>query len=291
MLLYSLKNVIVLLLIPCTFICSVEVISAWSIWRQWIRRCSVKTPRLPRRQSITILQTLTAHLPIYGGEWSHGLLKTRLNRFVQFIQKSVCIFDTDYQISFLKEIDAITTQPTQTSESGTEPSAPAPTPPRPEPKPDQQTHDQNGPAQEFQYNTQYSLAGGELSSRLVLFCVYSIILKLNEIMWKLILVVLCCSWVRDGWLAGSVGWKYWLLLLLEYSDQWGGVGAPALPGKPDAGPTSHGQVSCEYEINKGTFCWQSVLNDFTSWKLSLYKILQKILWYLFNKNIFYRNIM
>lgn len=67
-------------------------------------------------------------------------------------------------MSSLKEIDAITTQPTQTSESGTEPSAPAPTPPRPEPKPDQQTHDQNGPAQEFQYDTQYSLAGGELSS-------------------------------------------------------------------------------------------------------------------------------
>ncbi|XP_016145802.1 formin-binding protein 4-like [Sinocyclocheilus grahami] len=65
-------------------------------------------------------------------------------------------------VSFLKEIDAITTQPTQTSESGTEPSAPAPTPPRPEPKTDQQTHDQNGPAQEFQYNTQYSLAGAGL---------------------------------------------------------------------------------------------------------------------------------
>uniref|UniRef100_A0A8C2JGP9 Formin binding protein 4 n=1 Tax=Cyprinus carpio TaxID=7962 RepID=A0A8C2JGP9_CYPCA len=64
--------------------------------------------------------------------------------------------------NFMAEIDAITTQPTQTSESGTEPSAPAPTPPRPEPKTDQQTPDQNGPAQEFQYNTQYSLAGAGL---------------------------------------------------------------------------------------------------------------------------------
>uniref|UniRef100_A0A671QCT1 Formin-binding protein 4-like n=1 Tax=Sinocyclocheilus anshuiensis TaxID=1608454 RepID=A0A671QCT1_9TELE len=64
--------------------------------------------------------------------------------------------------NFMAEIDAITTQPTQTSECETEPSAPAPTPPRPEPKTDQQTHDQNGPAQEFQYNTQYSLAGAGL---------------------------------------------------------------------------------------------------------------------------------
>uniref|UniRef100_A0A8C1VXA8 Formin binding protein 4 n=1 Tax=Cyprinus carpio TaxID=7962 RepID=A0A8C1VXA8_CYPCA len=64
--------------------------------------------------------------------------------------------------NFMAEIDAITTQPTQTSESGTEQSAPAPTPPRPEPKTDQQTHDQNGPAQEFQYDTQYSLAGAGL---------------------------------------------------------------------------------------------------------------------------------
>ncbi|XP_016115516.1 formin-binding protein 4 isoform X3 [Sinocyclocheilus grahami] len=61
--------------------------------------------------------------------------------------------------NFMAEIDAITTQ---TTESGTEPSAPAPTPPRPEPKTDQQTHDQNRPAQEFQYNTQYSLAGAGL---------------------------------------------------------------------------------------------------------------------------------
>lgn len=62
-----------------------------------------------------------------------------------------------YHLSSPKEIDAITTQPAQTSESGTEASAPAPTPPRPEPKTDQQT-------QEFQYNTQYSLAGGTFCS-------------------------------------------------------------------------------------------------------------------------------
>ncbi|XP_067293343.1 formin-binding protein 4 [Pseudorasbora parva] len=57
--------------------------------------------------------------------------------------------------NFMAEIDAITTQPAQADESGTEPSAPAPTPPRPEPKTDQQT-------QEFQYDTQYSLAGAGL---------------------------------------------------------------------------------------------------------------------------------
>ncbi|XP_073724878.1 formin-binding protein 4 isoform X2 [Misgurnus anguillicaudatus] len=60
--------------------------------------------------------------------------------------------------NFMAEIDAITTQP---NESETEVNAPAPTPPRPEPKLDQQTA-QNGPTQEFQYDTQYSLAGAGL---------------------------------------------------------------------------------------------------------------------------------
>lgn len=62
----------------------------------------------------------------------------------------------------LQEIDAITTQPVQTDDPiKDESSAPAPTPPRPEPKTEQQTYAQNGSAQEFQYNTQYSLAGGK----------------------------------------------------------------------------------------------------------------------------------
>lgn len=224
-------------------------ISAWSIWRQWRRRCSWKHLDCHEGKAQPVHRHWQHTCQFYGGEWSHGLLKTRRIDLCS-LYKNLSVILTLGIMSSLKEIDAITTQPTQTSESGTEPSAPAPTPPRPEPKPDQQTHDQNGPAQEFQYDTQYSLAGGELSSWLVLFCVCSIILKLNERLWKLILVVLCCSWVRDGWLAGSVGWKYWLLLLLEYSDQWGGLGAPALPGKPDAESTLHGQVSCEYEINK-----------------------------------------
>uniref|UniRef100_A0A8B9HMQ7 WW domain-containing protein n=1 Tax=Astyanax mexicanus TaxID=7994 RepID=A0A8B9HMQ7_ASTMX len=60
----------------------------------------------------------------------------------------------------MAEIDAITTQPAQAEDSV--PSAPAPTPPRPEPKTEQQAHVQNGSAQEFQYNTQYSLAGAGL---------------------------------------------------------------------------------------------------------------------------------
>ncbi|XP_072527614.1 formin-binding protein 4 isoform X2 [Salminus brasiliensis] len=62
--------------------------------------------------------------------------------------------------SFMAEIDAITTQPAQAEDSV--PSVPAPTPPRPEPKSEQQTPVQNGSAQEFQYNTQYSLAGAGL---------------------------------------------------------------------------------------------------------------------------------
>ncbi|XP_030650198.1 formin-binding protein 4 isoform X2 [Chanos chanos] len=62
--------------------------------------------------------------------------------------------------NFMAEIDAITTQPAQTTEEPSmDASAPAPTPPRPEPKTDQQSQSQNGPAPEFQYNTQYSLAG------------------------------------------------------------------------------------------------------------------------------------
>lgn len=72
-----------------------------------------------------------------------------------YLKMVIFSIDMGYHMSFPKEIDAITTQPAQ--ESGTEASAPAPTPPRPEPKTDQQT-------QEFQYNTQYSLAGGTFSS-------------------------------------------------------------------------------------------------------------------------------
>lgn len=65
-------------------------------------------------------------------------------------------------LPLLQEIDAITTQPVQTDDTTKgETSAPAPTPPRPEPKTEQQTYAQNGSIQEFQYNTQYSLAGGD----------------------------------------------------------------------------------------------------------------------------------
>lgn len=61
----------------------------------------------------------------------------------------------------LQEIDAITTQPVQTDDATKdEPCVPAPTPPRPEPKAEQHAYAQNGSAQELQYNTQYSLAGG-----------------------------------------------------------------------------------------------------------------------------------
>lgn len=62
----------------------------------------------------------------------------------------------------LQEIDAITTQPVQTDDTTKEePNVPPPTPPRPEPKTEQHSYVQNGSTQVFQYNTQYSLAGGE----------------------------------------------------------------------------------------------------------------------------------
>ena len=69
----------------------------------------------------------------------------------------------------LQEIDAITTQHHQTDDST--PSAPAPSPSCPELKTEPQAHVQNGSTQEFQYNTQYSLAGGGFSG--VLFSVKS----------------------------------------------------------------------------------------------------------------------
>ncbi|KAI1890138.1 hypothetical protein AGOR_G00170580 [Albula goreensis] len=73
--------------------------------------------------------------------------------------------------NFMAEIDAITTQPAQSSEEpAADPSAPAaapapsPTPPRPNPKEQTHAHAQNGQEEgaagaEFQYDTQYSLAG------------------------------------------------------------------------------------------------------------------------------------
>ncbi|KAG9330925.1 hypothetical protein JZ751_021612 [Albula glossodonta] len=73
--------------------------------------------------------------------------------------------------NFMAEIDAITTQPAQSSdEPAADPSAPAaapapsPTPPRPNPKEQTHAHAQNGQEEgaagaEFQYDTQYSLAG------------------------------------------------------------------------------------------------------------------------------------
>ncbi|KAJ8412836.1 hypothetical protein AAFF_G00104180 [Aldrovandia affinis] len=71
--------------------------------------------------------------------------------------------------NFMAEIDAITTQPAQPSEESTgDPPAtappPSPTPPRPDPKDQPHTPVQNGQEEggatgEFQYDTQYSLAG------------------------------------------------------------------------------------------------------------------------------------
>ncbi|KAM6961180.1 LOW QUALITY PROTEIN: formin-binding protein 4 [Aplochiton taeniatus] len=63
--------------------------------------------------------------------------------------------------NFMAEIDAITTQP-GSEEATPDTSAPAPTPPRPEPKSQQLSEvgqDQQSTVEEFQYNTQCSLAG------------------------------------------------------------------------------------------------------------------------------------
>ncbi|KPP68513.1 formin-binding protein 4-like [Scleropages formosus] len=66
--------------------------------------------------------------------------------------------------NFMAEIDAITMQPAQSSEEQPTANPPAPTPPRPDPKDHQHaTSEQLGAGAEFQYDTQYSLAGGERS--------------------------------------------------------------------------------------------------------------------------------
>ncbi|XP_018598917.1 formin-binding protein 4 isoform X2 [Scleropages formosus] len=62
--------------------------------------------------------------------------------------------------NFMAEIDAITMQPAQSSEEQPTANPPAPTPPRPDPKDHQHaTSEQLGAGAEFQYDTQYSLAG------------------------------------------------------------------------------------------------------------------------------------
>uniref|UniRef100_A0A3Q3L839 Formin binding protein 4 n=1 Tax=Labrus bergylta TaxID=56723 RepID=A0A3Q3L839_9LABR len=62
--------------------------------------------------------------------------------------------------SFMAEIDAITTQPSS-EDPASHPSVPTPTPPRPDDtQPPAANEDQNQQSTDFEYNTQYSLAGG-----------------------------------------------------------------------------------------------------------------------------------
>lgn len=112
--------------------------------------------------------------------------------FTTQILLRILYIDVGHHVFFPQEIDAITTQPTQTNESETGATAPAPTPPRPEPKIDQQSA-QNRPTQEFQYNTQYSIAGGEFYTRFGFDCLN---VKIGEIVT--LAVFFGCSWVGDG---------------------------------------------------------------------------------------------
>ncbi|KAI5627067.1 formin-binding protein 4, partial [Silurus asotus] len=111
----------------------------------------MKTPAMKATQGLSLLGAYEDSEDEDASEPSSSVAKAKLNRSA----------DIDSTLaSFMAEIDAITTQPVQPDDATKEePSAPAPTPPRPEPKTELHTYAQNGSTQEFQYNTQYSLAG------------------------------------------------------------------------------------------------------------------------------------
>ncbi|XP_026874173.1 formin-binding protein 4 isoform X1 [Electrophorus electricus] len=113
----------------------------------------MKTPAVKATQGLSLLGAYEDSEEEDATEASSSIIKGKHNRSA----------DIDSTLaSFMAEIDAITTQPAQADDATRVSSAPVPTPPRPEPKTEQHTHNQNGSAQEFQYNTQYSLAGAGL---------------------------------------------------------------------------------------------------------------------------------
>ncbi|XP_027029107.1 formin-binding protein 4 isoform X1 [Tachysurus fulvidraco] len=144
----------------------------------------MKTPAVKATQGLSLLGAYEDSEEEDASEASSSAAKAKLNRSA----------DIDSTLaSFMAEIDAITTQPAQTDDdTKEEPIAPAPTPPRPEPKTEQHSYSQNGSAQEFQYNTQYSLvgAGVEMGDWQEVWdentgCYYYWNTQTNEVVWEL----------------------------------------------------------------------------------------------------------
>ncbi|XP_060742180.1 formin-binding protein 4 isoform X2 [Tachysurus vachellii] len=144
----------------------------------------MKTPAAKATQGLSLLGAYEDSEEEDASEASSSAAKAKLNRSA----------DIDSTLaSFMAEIDAITTQPAQTDDTTKEePIAPAPTPPRPEPKTEQHSYSQNGSAQEFQYNTQYSLAGAgvEMGDWQEVWdentgCYYYWNTQTNEVVWEL----------------------------------------------------------------------------------------------------------
>ncbi|KAK3558422.1 hypothetical protein QTP86_018020 [Hemibagrus guttatus] len=144
----------------------------------------MKTPAVKATQGLSLLGAYEDSEEEDASEASSSAAKAKLNRSA----------DIDSTLaSFMAEIDAITTQPVQTDDTTKEePNVPAPTPPRPEPKTEQNSYAQNGSAQEFQYNTQYSLAGAgvEMGDWQEVWdentgCYYYWNTQTNEVAWEL----------------------------------------------------------------------------------------------------------
>ncbi|KAF4081405.1 hypothetical protein AMELA_G00160950 [Ameiurus melas] len=144
----------------------------------------MKTSAVKATQGLSLLGAYEDSEEEDASEASSSAAKAKLNRSADFDSTLA---------NFMAEIDAITTQPVPTDDATKEePNAPAPTPPRPEPKTEQHTYSQNGSSQEFQYNTQYSLAGAgvEMGDWQEVWdentgCYYYWNTQTNEVAWEL----------------------------------------------------------------------------------------------------------
>ncbi|KAL4622893.1 formin-binding protein 4 isoform X2 [Arapaima gigas] len=94
--------------------------------------------------------------------------------------------------NFMAEIDAITMQPGPQTDEQPSANPPAPTPPQPDPRDHQQASEQVGSGAEFQYDTQYSLAGAgvEMGDWQEVWdentgCYYYWNTQTNEVTWQL----------------------------------------------------------------------------------------------------------